>query len=64
MIKKGYGHNMVGNKWELTHICQTHLIKKGVRTANNWWEVTLSLLGSCFHNSKLGATKRQTTNGH
>ena len=64
MITKGCGHNMVGNKWTSTHICQAHLIKKCVKIANNWWEVTLSLLGLYFHNNKLGATKRQTTNGH
>ena len=58
MITKGCGHNMIGNKWESTHICQAHLIKKCVKTANNWWEVTLSLLGSCFRKNKLGATKR------
>jgi hypothetical protein len=55
---------MVGNKWASTHIYQAHLIKKGVKTANNWWEVTLSLLGSYFHNNKFGATKWQTANGH
>jgi hypothetical protein len=35
-----------------------------VKTANNWWEVILSLLGSYFRNNKFGAYKRQTTNGH
>jgi hypothetical protein len=46
MITKGCGHNMVGNKWASTNIYQARLIKKGVKTSNNCWEVTLSLLGS------------------
>ena len=63
-ITKGCGHNMVDNKWESTHVYWAHLIKKVVKTAYNGWEVVPSLLGSCFHNSKFEATKRQTTNGH
>ena len=48
---------MVDNKWVINPSLPSSLDqKKGVKTANNWWEVTLSLLDSCFHNNKFKAS--------